>query len=66
MPLDKVWASAGSAQAPWLYDLEADPQESYNLKTNYPEVIRELQGKFQECDDAMQKNPGGWKSVNSE
>jgi uncharacterized sulfatase len=61
VPLDKVWASAGSAQAPWLYDLEADPQESYNLKTNYPEVIRELQGKFQDWDEAMQKNPGGWK-----
>jgi uncharacterized sulfatase len=65
VPLDKVWGSAGSAQAPWLYDLEADPQESYNLKANYPEVIRELQGKFQEWDDAMQTNPGGWKSDRS-
>ena len=63
VPLDKVWASAGSAQAPWLYDLEADPQESYNLKTNFPEVILKLQEKFQELDEQMQNNAGGWKSI---
>jgi arylsulfatase A len=60
-PLDKVWSSAGSGQAPWLYDLEIDPQEAYNLKNNYPEVVQELQEKFQEWKNQMQNNPGGWR-----
>ena len=32
LAMDKKWASAGSYHALWLYDLEADPQECYNLK----------------------------------
>ena len=39
LAMDKKWESAGSYHAPWLYDLEADPQESYNLKDDHPEVI---------------------------
>lgn len=61
MPLDKVWKSAGSAQAPWLYDLDTDPQESYNLKDDHPEVIEQMQHLFQQWEETMKENPGGWK-----
>jgi arylsulfatase A-like enzyme len=60
VPLDKFWASAGSAQAPWLYDLESDPQEAYNLKHNHPEVIQDLQKKFLAWEARMKADPGGW------
>ncbi len=62
MPLDKVWGSAGSAQAPWLYDLETDPQESYNLKDDYPDVIKQLDTIFRKGEEQMKENPSGWKS----
>ena len=61
VPLDKVWGSAGSAQAPWLYDLETDPQESYNLRDDHPEVIERMQQAFQQWETEMKENPGGWK-----
>jgi len=61
MPLDKFWGSAGSAQAPWLYDLEADPQEAYNLKDNHPDVIEELKRKFREWEAQMEQDREGWR-----
>lgn len=62
IPLDKKWLSTGSRSAPWLYNLETDPDESYNLKDNHPDVLKELQQKFQEWEKHMRENPGGWKS----
>jgi arylsulfatase A-like enzyme len=61
-PLDKFWPSAGTAEAPWLYDLEADPSENYNLKDNYPDVLEEMQQKFRAWETHMKDNPGGWLS----
>jgi hypothetical protein len=61
MPLDKFWGSAGSAQAPWLYDVESDPQESYNLKDNHPDVIEEMKRKFHKWEAQMKQNREGWK-----
>jgi arylsulfatase A-like enzyme len=61
VPLDKVWGSAGSAQAPWLYDLETDPTESYNLKEDHPEVIERMKQTFQQWEKEMKENPSGWK-----
>jgi uncharacterized sulfatase len=61
-PLDKFWPSAGSAQAPWLYDLETDPQESYNLKESHPEMLAQLEAIFQHWEQQMTANPAGWIS----
>ena len=66
VPLDKKWASAGSLEGPWLFDMENDPQESYNLKTNYPEVVKRLDGLYVQWQQAMQANPGGWKKAKTE
>ena len=61
LPMDKKWESAGSYHAPWLYDLEADPQECYNLKEDHPEVIEHMQNVFRRWEAEMKENPGGWK-----
>jgi hypothetical protein len=61
MPLDKYWGSAGTAQAPWLYDLESDPQECYNLKDSHLEVIEDMWHKFRSWEAHMQENREGWK-----
>jgi arylsulfatase A len=59
--MDKKWTSAGSYHAPWLYDLEADPQECYNLKEAHPDVIERVQQIFRQWEKDMKENPGGWK-----
>ncbi|MBE0685935.1 MAG: sulfatase [Anaerolineaceae bacterium] len=59
MPLDKFWGSAGSAQSPWLFNLETDPSESYNLKDDHPEVIERLQQMFTQWVEEMEANPEG-------
>jgi arylsulfatase A len=61
LAMDKKWASAGSYHAPWLYDLEADPTESYSLKEDHPEVIERMKQTFQQWEKKMKANPGGWK-----
>jgi arylsulfatase A len=60
VPLDKFWKSAGSAQAPWLYNLETDPDESYNLKDDHPEIVEKMESIFQQWEQEMKDNPGGW------
>lgn len=61
LPMDKKWESAGITQAPWLYDVESDPQESYNMKDDHPEVIERMQKTFHQWVSDMKANPGGWK-----
>lgn len=61
VPMDKNWESASSHEKPWLYDVESDPQESYNLKDNHPEVIEDLKRKFREWEAQMEQNREGWK-----
>jgi uncharacterized sulfatase len=61
LAMDKKWESAGSYHAPWLYDLEADPQECYNLKEDHPEVIEHMRNVFRRWEAEMKENPGGWK-----
>lgn len=60
LAMDKKWASAGSYHAPWLYDLETDPTESYNLKEDHPQVIESMEQTFRQWEKEMQDNPGGW------
>jgi uncharacterized sulfatase len=59
VPMDKVLPSAGYGP-PWLYDLEADPGESYNLASNYPDVVRQLSALIDEREQQMKENPRGW------
>lgn len=61
IPLDKHWKSEGSITAPWLYNLETDPEESYNLKLEYPEIVAMMEAIFQQWNKEMKENPKGWK-----
>ena len=61
IPLDKHWKSEGSITAPWLYNLETDPEESYNLRLEHPEIVATMEAIFQQRNKEMKENPGGWK-----
>lgn len=63
LPMDKKWESASIDQRPWLFDVVADPQESYNLKDDHPDIIEEMKRKFHAWELQMQENPGGWKNI---
>jgi hypothetical protein len=41
--------------------VESDPQESYNMKDDHPDVIEEMKRKFREWEAQMQQNREGWK-----
>ena len=60
-PLDKRIPAAGEGP-PWLYDLEQDPGESYNLYSNFPEVGQKLSGMMDEWEKSLKSNPRGWKN----
>lgn len=38
------------AEMPQLFDMELDPEESYNLKDNFPEVLERLRGMIERFD----------------
>jgi arylsulfatase A len=61
IPLDKYWKSEAAKQAPYLYDLETNPQECYNLRREYPDIVESMEAIFQQHQKSMKENPGGWK-----
>jgi uncharacterized sulfatase len=48
------------SQGPFLFDLEKDPSESYNLIETYPEVARRLAKMLDEREAEMNANLRGW------
>jgi len=66
VPMDKNWPSAGSRHAPWLHNLETDPDESYNLREDYPEIAQKMSLMMAHWDKSMQENPKGWKQSQAE
>jgi len=47
-------------QGPFLFDLETDPNESYDLKDTYPEQAAKLAAMLNDFEAAMQENLRGW------
>ncbi len=45
---------------PFLFDLEKDPNESYDLKTHFPEKAKELSGELRKMRNLMKENLRGW------
>ncbi len=45
---------------PFLFDLEKDPNESYDLKAHFPEKAKNLSGELRKMRKSMQENPRGW------
>ncbi len=51
----------GIPQGPWLFDLQTDPNESYDVSARYPEDFKRLQLIYENKARAMQENPAGWQ-----
>jgi arylsulfatase A len=48
------------SQGPFLFDLDRDPSESYNLMDSYPEVTRQLVQMLDDWETEMDENVRGW------
>ncbi|MBR3129896.1 MAG: sulfatase-like hydrolase/transferase [Clostridia bacterium] len=48
-------------QGPFLYNLETDPEESYDVTTHYPEKAEELAQKIKAFKESLKDNIRGWK-----
>ena len=59
-PMDWPWGPM-KARGPWLFDLELDPDESYDASEKHPEVARRLRHLMQERNRQMAGNPRGWR-----
>jgi len=48
-------------QGPWLFDLEADPDESYDIRARQPAVYQRLKRIAGQFDHDQAINPRGWR-----
>lgn len=48
-------------RGPWLFDLQQDPDESYDVHARYPERFTELQARMAAWERALAANPRGWR-----
>jgi arylsulfatase A-like enzyme len=52
-----VWASRG----PWLFDLELDPEESYDVSERHPETFARMGEMLGSRLEEYSDNPRGWR-----
>ena len=52
-----VWGGHG----PWLFDMQTDPDESYDVSLHRPEVAARLKAILDARNAEMTENPRGWK-----
>jgi arylsulfatase A-like enzyme len=52
-----VWSLRG----PWLFDLELDPDESYDVSKRHPETFARMQTLLEARLQELEKNPRGWR-----
>jgi arylsulfatase A-like enzyme len=48
-------------KGPWLFDLQRDPDESYDVSMKKPEELERLLGVMNEFDSDLATNPRGWR-----
>ena len=48
-------------KGPWLFDLEADPRESYDVSSTYPGVHDRMQRMLEERRQELRENLQGWR-----
>jgi arylsulfatase A-like enzyme len=50
-----------AAKGPWLFDLDRDPDESYDVTARHPETFERLQRLFETRQRELRRNPRGWR-----
>ncbi len=58
---DRLGSKQLGKRWPLLYDLESDPQESYNVLNTYPEKARELLALLEKWEETTAENPRGFR-----
>ena len=59
-PMD--WAVAPFVdKGPWLFDLELDPDESYDVGERHPEVARRMSERLRERRLELAEEARGWR-----
>ncbi len=48
-------------KGPYLFNLETDPQESYNMIEHYPEIAQDMEAMMDLMDIKIRNNERGWK-----
>ncbi len=52
-----IWVHRG----PWVFDLELDPNESYDVSERHPETFARLRQMLEARRQEMEDNPHGWQ-----
>ena len=60
-PTDPVSIPIWQGQGPWLFDLQADAQEAYDISMRKPAIAAELKAVMDAKNAEMAANPRGWK-----
>ena len=57
---DQMLISGSIPQKEWLFDLQSDPGESYDVSARHPQKLAELRAEFNRKNAEMQSNLRGW------
>jgi arylsulfatase A-like enzyme len=57
---DQMSVGGAIPQKEWLFDLQSDPRESYDVSERYPDKLTELREEFARKQREMAVNPRGW------
>ncbi len=57
---DQMPFAPGIPQQEWLFDLRADPQESYSVAARHPQALEQLREALARKQAEMAGNPRGW------
>jgi arylsulfatase A-like enzyme len=55
------WIGFSVRRGPWLFDLEQNPDESYDVAARHPETAESLQRLLDERKQELEENPRGWR-----
>ena len=64
-PMDFAWGPF-TDKGPWLFDLETDPSESYDVTLRHPEVAQRLATELEIWRREWYENPRGWIPTETE